>query len=236
VLRVVRLLRHDRAVAAPKRTTRVAIEVGRTAKVFASALDWPGWTRAVAKKAGAEAALEALDAYRERFAVVAAAGDVPFRPPRTFEVVETVDGDASTDFGVASIGFAADEEPWTAAEARRQVGLLRGAWRELDRVAAESSVALRKGPRGGGRDRDEVVRHVVEAERGYARKLGVRHPPFDPFDLGPREALREEVANVLLAARHMAPPVDRGWTPRYAVRRYSWHVLDHVWEIEDKQE
>ena len=225
--------------AADKRTTRVAVEVGRSAKLFASALDWPGWSRGVPKRAGPEAALEALDGYRDRYAVVAAAGEVPFRPPRTFDVVETAQGDASTDFGVASIGFAADEEPWTAAEARRQVGLLRGAWRELDRVAAASSETLRKGPRGGGRDRDDEVRHVVEAERGYARRLGVRHPPFDqldPFDLGPREALRDEVAAVLLAARDMAPPVDRGWTPRYAVRRFAWHVLDHVWEIEDKQE
>ena len=222
--------------AAGGRTTRVAIEVGRSAKLFASALDWPGWSRGVSRKAGPEAALEALDAYRERYAVVAAAGDVPFRPPRTFEVVETAEGDASTDFGVASIAFAADEEPWTAAEARRQLGLLRGAWSELDRVAAASSPTLRKGPRGGGRDRDEVVRHVVEAERGYARRLGVRHPPFDPFDLGPRQALRDEVVAALMAAREMAPPVDRGWTPRYAVRRFAWHVLDHVWEIEDKQQ
>jgi hypothetical protein len=221
--------------AAGKRTTRVAIEVGRSSKVFASALDWPGWSRGVSRKAGPEAALEALDAYRERYAVVAGAGDVPFRPPRAFEVVATAEGDASTDFGVASVSFAADAEPWTAAEARRQVSLLRGAWTELDRVAAASSAALSKGPRGGGRDRDDVVRHVVEAERGYARKLGVRHQPFDPFDRGPREALRDEVADVLLAARDMTPLVDRGWTPRYAVRRFTWHVLDHVWEIEDKQ-
>ena len=221
--------------AAKGRTTRVAVEVGRSAKVFASALDWPGWSRGVAKKAGEEGALEALDAYRERYAVVAAAADVAFRPPRTFDVVETQSGDASTDFGVAAITFDADSEPWTAAEARRQVALLRGAWTELDRVAKASSAALRKGPRGGGRDRDEVVRHVVEAERGYARRLGVRHPPFDPFDHGPREALRDEVAEVLLAARDMTPPVEKGWTPRYAVRRFAWHVLDHVWEIEDKQ-
>ena len=225
-----------RVVAAPgKRATRVAIEVGRSAKLFATALDWPGWSRGVPRKAGPEAGLEALDDYRVRYAAVAAAGDVPFRPPRTFDVVETRDGDASTDFGVASIGFAADGEPWTAAEARRQVGLLRGSWRELDRVAAESTASLRRGPRGGGRDRDDIVRHVVEAERGYARRLGVRHPPFDPFDLGAREALRGEVAEVLLAARDMTPATDRGWTPRYAVRRFTWHVVDHVWEIEDKQ-
>jgi hypothetical protein len=221
--------------AAKGRATRVAIEVGRSAKLFANALDWPGWSRGVTRKAGPEAALEALDAYRDRYAAVAAAGDVPFRPPRTFEVVETRDGDASTDFGVAAITFAADKDPWTAAEARRQVALLRGAWQELDRAAAASSAVLRRGPRGGGRDRDAIVRHVVEAERGYARGLGVRHPPFDPFDLEARESLRTDVADVLLAARDMTPATDRGWTPRYAVRRFAWHVLDHVWEIEDKQ-
>ncbi len=217
------------------RVTRVAVEVGRSAKLFATALDYPGWSRGVARRAGLEAALEALDAYRERYATVAAAGQVPFRPPRTFDVVETRDGDASTDFGVASIGFAADEEPWTAAEARRQVALLRGAWQELDRLARESSATLLRGPRGGGRDRDDIVRHVVEAERGYARRLDVRHPPFDPFDLEAREALRGEVVEVLLAARDMTPATERGWTPRYALRRFTWHVVDHVWEIEDKQ-
>jgi hypothetical protein len=24
------------------------------------------------------------------------------------------------------------------------------------------------------------------------------------------------------------------WSPRYAVRRAIWHVLDHAWEIEDR--
>ena len=24
------------------------------------------------------------------------------------------------------------------------------------------------------------------------------------------------------------------WTARYFLRRAAWHVLDHVWEIEDK--
>ena len=28
---------------------------------------------------------------------------------------------------------------------------------------------------------------------------------------------------------------EHRWPLRYAVRRLAWHVLDHAWEIEDKQ-
>jgi hypothetical protein len=37
---------------------------------------------------------------------------------------------------------------------------------------------------------------------------------------------------VLRAARSGEPLP--GWTARYFLRRAAWHVLDHVWEIEDK--
>jgi hypothetical protein len=30
------------------------------------------------------------------------------------------------------------------------------------------------------------------------------------------------------------PTPPNGWPHRYAARRMAWHVLDHLWEIEDK--
>jgi hypothetical protein len=47
------------------------------------------------------------------------------------------------------------------------------------------------------------------------------------------------VLEALAAAAHGQLPTrgPRGgviWAPRYFVRRVAWHVLDHVWEIEDR--
>ena len=39
-----------------------------------------------------------------------------------------------------------------------------------------------------------------------------------------------EVARRAKVAFRVAKP----WSPRYAVRRAAWHVLDHAWEIEDR--
>lgn len=208
----------------------MVLEVG-TKRVFASALEWPGWCRSAR---GEDAALAALHDYRDRYAVVAAAAGVPFRPATSYDVVERVPGDVTTDFGAPSITVTADAEPLTAAQARRQVALLRAAWAELDRLGWEAPEVLRKGPRGGGRDRDAVVAHVVEAERSYARKVGVRHGPFPVEDRVALDAIRADLAGVLAGPRDGEPLVERGWTARYALRRITWHVLDHVWEIEDR--
>ena len=68
---------------------------------------------------------------------------------------------------------------------------------------------LRKGPRGGGRDRDKVVDHVIEAERSYARTIGVRHPPFHG-DAGALEALprRDRAGSARGAQRRADAEVD----------------------------
>ena len=62
----------------------------------------------------------------------------------------------------------------TPAAARRLAGLVTAAWATFDEVAAASPAELRKGPRGGGRDRDKLIDHVIGAEMAYARKLGVK--------------------------------------------------------------
>src|SRR5205085_4849444 len=85
-------------------------------------------------------------------------------------------GSASyTDFGVPGAILASDRKPWSEAEAARQIALVRAAWTVFNRVAALTPADLRKGPRGGGRDRDKVIDHVLGAEVAYARKLGVKH-------------------------------------------------------------
>ncbi len=81
-----------------------------------------------------------------------------------------------------SVLASAETRPIDAATAQRNVLLLRAAWDILEEVVAASKAEPRKGPRGGGRDRDEIWRHVIEAERAYARKIGVRHKPFEMND------------------------------------------------------
>jgi hypothetical protein len=204
-------------------TVRIYLEQGRT-RTFASALDWPGWARA---GRGDEAAVEALLDYTERYAAVSTRAGVRFPTAVALDVVERVPGGATTDFGAPERPATSDLDPLSPAALRRQVALLEASWTTLAEVAAAASAELRKGPRGGGRDRDDVVRHVQDAERAYARKLGVRHPPYRaPSDV---TAMRADLVAALLSGAAEGP-----WSPAYAIRRIAWHVLDHAWEIEDK--
>ena len=98
---------------------------------------------------------------------------------------------------------------------------------------------LRKGPRGGGRDLDKIIDHVVGAEESYLVQLG---GPRQVASGAPRERVRPVREAILetLTARARGGPVEGGthpkrpWPPRYFVRRAAWHVLDHAWEIEDR--
>lgn len=213
----------------------VSLETG-SKRVFASALDWPGWCRSGKT---VEVALETLAAYAPRYAPVAERAELAF--PATLadrlEVVEQVGGDATTDFGAPGAITPSEQAPVSAAEAGRLVALLRASWTELDRVAAESPEELRKGPRGGGRDRTKMVGHVLEAEAGYARYLGLKPKPPTPGDAAGIAELRDAIADVLGRPWDGEPYGERkSWPPRYAARRLAWHVLDHAWEMQDRAE
>ena len=204
-------------------------------RTFASALDWPGWSRAGRDE---EAALAALVAAGERYAaVVAAAGlDVGAVPPAPAVVVERLPGTATTAFGAPDVVFAADRLPVDPAEATRLAALVAASWDVLDAVAASAPAALRKGPRGGGRDRDKVVAHVVGADHAYARQIGIRVREPDPADRPAVTALRSAVLELLRAPSDGTPLAGRRWPGRYAARRIAWHALDHAWEIEDRSD
>ena len=215
------------------RRTPVYLEKGPR-RSFACAVEWPGWSRS---DRGDEAALEALAVYARRYAQVArrAKLDLPAITVADLEVVETVEGNPITDFGAPNVIAGVDRQPLTAAAARRMTALLVAAWEELDEVIASAPKALRKGPRGGGRDRDAVAAHVLEAERSYARKIGVRLSA-EEWRNGGVPLLRDGIREVLSAAADGSAPIAGGWPPRYCARRTAWHALDHAWEIEDKSE
>ena len=209
----------------------IYLELGKK-RVFACALDWPGWCRSGKDE---ELALTALAAAAPRYVAVAreAGYSFPTTDNLNFRVVERIPGTTTTDFGAPDRAAARDGDPLTAEDAARLVSLLAATWDVFDRVVASAPAQLRKGPRGGGRDRDSVVKHVLGAEAMYARKLGIRQPEPAIDDTAAIADLRTAVADRLRSSTGR-PADERGWLPRYAARRLAWHVLDHAWEIEDK--
>ena len=207
------------------------LEVGAR-RVFASALNWPGWCRSGKDE---HLALAALEGIGPRYAAVAelAGFDPGPRPAGTFDILERVPGSGTTDFGAPGAVASRDLEPVGEDEARRLAALVNACWEFFDRVVAGAPAELRKGPRGGGRDRDKVVSHVVDAEAIYARRIGLRFPAPDLADPAAIGACRRLISSAI-AAPWDGPPAEREWPPRYAARRIAWHVLDHAWEIQDR--
>jgi hypothetical protein len=210
--------------------TRVYLEVGKR-RVFASAADWPGWARSGKDE---NAALEALAAAAPRYAPVPKAARIAFAPGAGFDVVERLPGDATTDFGAPSAIAKAELKRLTKKQAGRLSALVSASWTVFDRAVEKAPASLRKGPRGGGRDREAVVEHVLGAETAYARKLGLR---LKQPAAGDAAAARDHRNAIVAGLRAGTKGVtDGGWPARYAARRIAWHAVDHAWEIEDRSE
>jgi hypothetical protein len=212
---------------------RVALEVAPK-RAFASAVDWPGWSRSGRT---ADDALETLAAYAERYAPVATIAGLKLPKVsgvESFTVIEELEGDATTTFGAPSQPAAVECGRATANDAERVAQLLEAAWELLDQVVKSSPAGLRKGPRGGGRDRDKMFAHVLGAEQAYARKVGIRLQQPSNDDRAAIRAMRDALLGVVRADRSGKPLWDRGWPPRYSARRLAWHALDHAWEMQDR--
>jgi hypothetical protein len=207
---------------------RVLIET-TPKKAFASAIEWPGLSRAGKDEASA---VEALLAAAPRYAEVArVAGEAFGTDGLVVEVVERRDGDAATAFGVPSMVGDVDRRSTDASEAARLAALLDAAWAAFDRIAEAAPESLRKGPRGGGRDRTKVVEHVRAAHEGYAGVLGI-----GAAERRTDAALRARVLEILREPSDGSPIAGKRWPPRYAARRFAWHALDHAWEILDRSD
>ncbi|GAA0806684.1 hypothetical protein GCM10009524_33690 [Spirilliplanes yamanashiensis] len=204
-------------------------------KAFAWVYDWPGWCRSGRTE---EAAIAALADYADRYRVVAerAGLRLPKNAADTMVVDERLPGDASTDFGIPGAIGADDRRAHDRRQADRLLALVVAAWEVLDETAATSPEQLRKGPRGGGRDRTKMVAHVLEAEAAYARKFGVKHKPPAVGDAAAIAALRDELLAALRAPSDGSPPHPTGWPARYVIRRVAWHALDHAWEMQDRSD
>jgi len=221
---------------------RVMLETGPKGKrVVAVAPDWPGLERGA--KTG-EAAIARLRAYLPRYALVATLAGMGAEfaaiasDAATITVVEQYPGTGSTDFWGISFAFShSDEQPQSSDELERELTLLQACWAFFDAVRARVSAELRKGPRGGGRDRDRIVRHVVGTEQEWAAtKLGVRTPDTPEGALLTGEGLRahRDAYRSAIRAFHAQGKPARTWPLRYLIRHTAYHTLDHAWEMEDK--
>ncbi len=218
----------------------VYLEAGQK-RTFAGALDWPGWCRSGRDEASA---LEALFAYGPRYARVLRAARLGFQAPKAasaFVVRERLKGNATTDFGAPGLAPSSDAEPVNSAELQRFEKILKACWKTLDEaIDMAAGKALRTGPRGGGRQLEGVLQHVLDSNTGYLNQVGWKFQRDTTDDLANQlEQNYQAILNALASAARGEIPAKgpRGgvrWSPRYFVRRLAWHVLDHVWEIEDR--
>ena len=219
---------------------RIFVESGKK-KVFAGAIDWPGWVRWGNTE---ESAIESLRAYGKRYAQVLAKAKLDvwgIDGTPDFQVVERWDGNSTTDFGASAMILDVDKEPMSADEFQMSKQIMAASWRVFDEALARAAgKELRKGPRGGGRDQDKIIEHVLMADQQYLRKLAYKHKMetenFAEIEL---ERMRESLISALEVAERGELPEKgpRGgliWPPRFFVRRVVWHILDHTWEIEDR--
>jgi hypothetical protein len=216
---------------------RTVVEHGpKEKRSVAFSLDWPGWNRGAKT---AELALEALESYRPRYRPIAElAGLAPeFDAAGPLEIVEDRVGTGSTDFwGISFSPSSTEHEQLAEADLERRIQLLEAAWAYFDGVAARVTPAMRPGPRGGGRDRDHIIRHVLRVERlDFAKQVGILLEDDPTLTLGD---LRDHRAAYLDAMRaYNAGKVAkkmRSWTLPFLIRHSAFHTLDHAWEMEDK--
>lgn len=214
----------------------VYLEVGAK-RVFACAVDWPGWCRSGPDEA---AALQALFDCGPRYAAVVRSARLGFKAPARLEqlrVVERLVGNATTDFGAIGVIPSADRASASVAECARLEKVLRAAWRALDAARKRAAgKVLRKGPRGGGRELEAIVRHVVDADAGYLAGVGWKLRPAGTTADRVNQARSAIIEALGASARGEIPARGpRGghrWPARYFVRRVAWHVIAHAWEIE----
>jgi hypothetical protein len=215
-------------------TIQVILEIGKKRRVVAAAMDWPGLDRWGTSE---DDAIEKLLSYVPRYAHVAerAGLESTFARAHDPEVVERVPGSGSTDFwGIAHVPSQIERDVLSAADLERRLDLLRACWADFDDVAARVAHELRPGSRGGGRSRDQIIRHVYGTEPDqFSRKVEVRMPLEIGLTPDGLAAHRQAYLDAIRAYNADSKPA-RTWPIQFLVRRTAHHVMDHAWEMEDR--
>jgi hypothetical protein len=215
---------------------RTVVERGPKGKrAVAFAVDWPGWSRGAKTP---ELALELLESYRERYLPVAVAAGLAdeLDTAGPLDVVEDRVGTGSTDFwGISFSPSGLEQEPMDDSELDRKIELLRACWGHFDAVAARVSAEMLKGPRGGGRDRDRIIRHTIRTEsEEFAKRLGLRIPEEGALTpKGLRDYRKTYVATMRTYNAGEGKRM-RSWNLPFLIRHSGFHMMDHAWEMEDK--
>jgi hypothetical protein len=209
----------------------IVIERGKK-KAVAYAPSWPGLSRGASSIDGA---LEKLASYADRYRGVAAlaglSGEFPSTP--TFKIVEEVPGRGMTDFwGISFAPSTGEQGQMSEEECERKLAILRVCWKYFDRVAARVSAELKKGPRGGGRDRDQIIRHIFANERDWAKMLALDLAEDAMLTAKGRAKHRNSYVRAI-RQYNAAGKSARSWRLQFLLRHTAYHVMDHAWEMED---
>lgn len=226
----------------PPTHSPIAIYFEETDKrAIAGALDWPGWCRS--GKTESEA-LQNLLNHAPRYALALKGSRLGFTIPRDlddFKVVERLKGSAVTQMGVPTIYPKQDHAPVDAAELKRLSAIFKACWQALAAAAeAAHGKELSKGPRGGGRDLEDVLRHTLDSQAGYLSRLVWKLPKLESIEPSQKFTIIRDATLQALAASAagqvpaQGPRGGKTWSTRYFVRRSAWHILDHAWEIENR--
>jgi hypothetical protein len=215
--------------------TRMMVEFGpKHKKSVAYAIDWPGWSRGAKTP---DTAIDVLESYRQRYRPIAeiAGFAAEFDAAGPLTEVDRYAGTGSTDFwGISFAASPEEQEALSQQQLERRLALLQAAWAYFDQVAARVSPELQKGPRGGGRDRDQIINHTLGWERtGLAVKVGVTYPEGVLLDPDVRRQYREDYLEAF--RKYHAEGKKAGKSElAYLIRHTAFHMLDHAWEMEDK--
>jgi len=224
---------------------RVLVESGDK-RVFATALDWPGWSRGAKSR---EDALGTLVEYAPRYKEAAGAAAAELSPPKSIadlDVVVDTHGDKNIDYGVPHSIVDPDREPISGAELATHIKLLNAAWKQFDKVAAAAhgktlaSGAKRRRPHAradqGARRRSRTrLRRRARSERaaeqrGLGRNTGRVHrraPRQGPWraarkGTSRRRALARTLCHPSLGVARARPCLgDRG--PHFAMNSSGTH-------------
>lgn len=216
---------------------RVTLELGPKGKqVVAVAPDWPGLERGA--KSGEEA-IERLRSYIPRYSRVAKLAEMSaeFDTTNNVTVVEQYPGTGSTDFWGISFAFSSiDKQGMSDEELERELVLMQACWAFFDDVRRRVSAEMQKGPRGGGRDRDRIVRHTFAAEQGWAKMIGVLTPEGAMLTDEGLKAHRDAYCQAIRDYHSQGKSAGKvaKWPLRFLIRHTAFHTMDHAWEMEDK--
>jgi len=216
---------------------RVTLEIGpKGKKVVAVAADWPGLERGAKTE---EAAIERLLSYVPRYAAVTklAGLEAAFVTRPVVDVVEHYAGKGSTDFWGISFAFSSiDQQAISGEVLERELRLMRACWAFFDNVRGRVSAELQPGPRGGGRDRDQIVHHIFANEQDWAKMIGVLTPDDAILTGEGLNAHRDAYCHAISDYHSQGKLAGKmaKWPLRFLIRHTAFHALDHAWEREDK--